>query len=100
MLLQKIPVILTDPDLRDIGEQVGNPKAAKIMRDGQGRWVFSSAEEAVTAILALDGALIGLDGDLFSDATISACQWNNAMEDPPLCELCSVESDETGEPGI
>ena len=75
------------------------------MGDGQGRLVFSSAEEAATAILALDGALIGLGGELLGDSAISACQWSDALEtgenaESQLFELCNLESDKAGEQGF
>ena len=103
--LQKLPDILADPDLWDIGEQVGNPKGAKIMGDGRRRLAFASAEEAATAILALDGARIGLDGEVLGDSAISACQWSGALEadendESQFCELCNMESDEAGEEGF
>ena len=51
-MLHQLPDILTDPDLRDIGNQMGDVKEARIMGGGRGRLVFSSAEEAAGAVLA------------------------------------------------
>ena len=110
-MLQKLPDILAGPDLWHIGKQVGDAREATLLGNGKGRLVFSSAEEATTAALALDGALIGLDGELLSESTLSACRWNDALEaktaaddrkpgggdaEPLLCDICGLDPDSTG----
>ena len=112
VMLHQLPDILTDPDLRDIGNQMGDVKEARIIGRGRGMLVFSSAEEAAGAALALDGALISTESGLVSDLTISARKLTDALEakaaagdgnidgEPLFCELCSLESDQTNEPGL